>query len=207
MSYISSMMVKEQIMLTAFDLFSQYGIKNVSMDDIARNMNVSKRTLYELFEDKEALLVEGMDWNYNRMRKYLEQLENESYTALEVILLFYDEFMQRPRWYSRKFYEDLRRFPKALQKTEVEKALFHDKCMKLLLRGTKENVFQPNVNFEIVTLLAKEQIKMIRPSGAFAKHSVVDVVNTILYTFLRGISTEKGVAILDRHIRRHTHLQ
>ncbi|MDR1913421.1 MAG: TetR/AcrR family transcriptional regulator, partial [Clostridiales bacterium] len=46
--------------MTAFDLFSQYGIKSVSMDDIARNAAISKRTLYEFFGDKETLLVEGI---------------------------------------------------------------------------------------------------------------------------------------------------
>lgn len=51
------MVIKEQIMLTAFDLFSEHGIKNVSMDDIAHNASISKRTLYELFEDKETLLT------------------------------------------------------------------------------------------------------------------------------------------------------
>ena len=52
------MVIKEQIMLTAFDLFSEHGIKNVSMDDIAHNASISKRTLYELFEDKETLLTD-----------------------------------------------------------------------------------------------------------------------------------------------------
>lgn len=48
-------MTKEQVMTTALDLFSQYGIKSVSMDDIARNIGISKRTIYEFFEDKETL--------------------------------------------------------------------------------------------------------------------------------------------------------
>ena len=55
-------------MSTAFNLFSQYGIKNVSMDDIAHNMNISKRTIYELFDNKETLLIESMDINYTHMR-------------------------------------------------------------------------------------------------------------------------------------------
>lgn len=194
-------------MLTAFDLFSQYGIKNVSMDDIARNMSISKRTIYELFEDKETLLIEGLNLNYNKMRIYLEKLEAEHYTILEVILLFYEEFMRHPRWFSRKFYDDLKRYPKALQKTEEEKSMFHDKCMHMFTRGVKEGVFQPEINFDIMALLAREQIKMIRPSGAFSQHSINEVFNTILYTFLRGISTEKGVAILDRYRRRHAYLQ
>ena len=59
------MVIKEQIMLTAFDLFSEHGIKNVSMDDIAHNASISKRTLYELFEDKETLLTECINLSYH----------------------------------------------------------------------------------------------------------------------------------------------
>nr|WP_255419809.1 helix-turn-helix domain-containing protein [Parabacteroides sp. AF48-14] len=55
-------------MLTAFDLFSEHGIKNVSMDDIERSTSMSKRTLYELFEDKETLLMQCLSMSYNKMR-------------------------------------------------------------------------------------------------------------------------------------------
>jgi len=177
-------------MLTAFDLFSEHGIKNVSMDDIAHNASISKRTLYELFEDKETLLTECINLSYTKMKLSMKQLESEPITALEIALLFYEELMRRPRWFNRKFYDDLKRYPKALQKTEEEKSQFLKKCIKLLSRGAKEGVFQPNINFEIVALLAKEQAKMIRPSKALSNHSVAEVFNTILYTFLRGISTE-----------------
>ena len=46
-------MIKDQIMITAYDLFAQNGIKSVSMDDIARSMGISKRTIYEFYTDKE----------------------------------------------------------------------------------------------------------------------------------------------------------
>ena len=110
-------------MLTAFDLFSEHGIKNVSMDDIAHNASISKRTLYELFEDKETLLTECINLSYTKMKLSMKQLESEPITALEIALLFYEELMRRPRWFNRKFYDDLKRYPKALQKTEEEKYL------------------------------------------------------------------------------------
>lgn len=200
-------MTKEQVMTTALDLFSQYGIKSVSMDDIARNIGISKRTIYEFFEDKETLLQEAIKSYNNSMRSTLAELEKGPYTALDVFVLFYEDFMKRPRWYNKKYYDDLKRYPKALQKTEEEKSRFLKKCIKLLSRGAKEGVFQPNINFEIVALLAKEQAKMIRPSKALSNHSVAEVFNTILYTFLRGISTEKGIAILDRYLLKYTQKQ
>ena len=178
------MVIKEQIMLTAFDLFSEHGIKNVSMDDIAHNASISKRTLYELFEDKETLLTECINLSYTKMRLSMKRLESEPITALEVALLFYEELMRRPRWFNRKFYDDLKRYPKALQKTEEEKSRFLKKCIKLLSRGAKEGVFQPNINFEIVALLAKEPhvvdvANFLNSMGANIRGAGTDVIRIV----------------------------
>ncbi|MCC8143905.1 MAG: TetR/AcrR family transcriptional regulator [Tannerellaceae bacterium] len=81
-------MMKERILLTALDLFSQYGIKKVSMDDITRNISISKRTLYEFFENKEMLLVEGIEFNYNRMCALLDQLEKSLTTSWKSSFFF-----------------------------------------------------------------------------------------------------------------------
>lgn len=197
-------MTKEQVMTTALDLFSQYGIKSVSMDDIARNTSISKRTIYEFFEDKETLLQEAIKFYNNSMRSALAELEKGPYTALDVFVLFYEEFMKHPRWYNKKYYDDLIRYPKAMEQVEKDKAAFTKRCMLLLNRGAKEGVFQKNVNIEILALLAKEQLNMIQPSKEFLNHSVREVFQTVLFTFLRGICTEKGLTVLERYALKHS---
>jgi len=114
-------MIKEQIINTAFDLFSQYGIKSVRTDDVEKAAGISKRTLYESFEDKETLLIEGIDHNTESLGQYLTGLEKEPFNALEVILLFYEEMMKNPRWFNEKFYEDLMEY---LQKTLEGRNIF-----------------------------------------------------------------------------------
>ena len=198
-------MTKEQVMTTALDMFSQYGIKSVSMDDIARNTGISKRTIYEFFEDKETLLQEAIKYHNNTMRKILSELEKGPFTALDVFVLFYEEFMKHPRWYIKRYYDDLKRYPKAVEQAEKDKADFTTRCIKLLNRGGKEGVFQKDLNIEILALLAKEQLKMIQPSKAFVNHSVTEVFQTVLFTFLRCICTEKGMVILERYALKHSY--
>ena len=198
-------MTKEQVMTTALDMFSQYGMKSVSMDDIARNTGISKRTIYEFFEDKETLLQEAIKYHNNTMRKILSELEKGPFTALDVFVLFYEEFMKHPRWYIKRYYDDLKRYPKAVEQAEKDKADFTTRCIKLLNRGGKEGVFQKDLNIEILALLAKEQLKMIQPSKAFVNHSVTEVFQTVLFTFLRCICTEKGMVILERYALKHSY--
>ena len=193
--------IKEQVILMAYDLFSQYGIKSVSMDDIVRNMGISKRTLYGFFPDKETLLVEGIDYINSKHEKLIAELERGPYTVVDVILLFFEELMERPRWFSKKFYEDLIKFPKAIERKEMHKEKFEVVFTRLFNRGVKEGVFQGDVNFEIVVLLAKEQLKMKHPSKNFCKHSNTDVYTTVLVAFLRGICTDKGRLILDHWVK------
>ena len=158
------MVIKEQIMLTAFDLFSEHGIKNVSMDDIAHNASISKRTLYELFEDKETLLTECINLSYTKMRLSMKRLESEPITALEVALLFYEELMRRPRWFNRKFYDDLKRYPKALQKTEEEKSRFLKKCS---FTGERAGKNDPSVQspFQPFRVRSVQYDSLYLPSG------------------------------------------
>lgn len=78
--------VKEHIVLAAAKSFAQKGVKTVRMDDIAAGLSISKRTLYELFHDKEDLLLDVMKLHREEMQEYMTQVASKAENVLEVLL-------------------------------------------------------------------------------------------------------------------------
>jgi AcrR family transcriptional regulator len=194
------MFLKIHITTNAVSLFARNGVKRVSMDDVARKANVSKRTLYDFFKDKETLLIEVL----NEMRKaYTEHflvLEKRPVTALEFMLLFNERMTEKPIFLCDDFFEDVNRYPEALKVLLEGKRLFLKKIGELLKRGEKEGVFISGINYEIISLLAQKQMQSLGASEVFSKYTHEEVHNTIFFIFLRGICTDAGRDILDKFV-------
>jgi len=192
------MPLKDHITTVATNLFSRNGIKRVSMDDVARRANVSKRTLYEFFNDKESLLIEVLNKLREPFTQYFDMLENNATTALETLLLFNDRLMEKPVWLCDNFFEDIVRYPNAFQVLMESKSRLLAKIIELLKRGEKEAVFMSDVNYDIISILAQQQLSKPEPSDVFTKYTHEEVHNTMFFIFLRGICTDSGREILDK---------
>ena len=109
----TTMSQKEYIIEQATEMFRQLGIKAVRMDDIAHNLGVSKRTLYELFDDKMNLLKLCMINYYETRHGYINEKISECSNVLESILTAFDLFLvegateQRMQTNLRRFYPAL----------------------------------------------------------------------------------------------------
>lgn len=197
---IKDKIIRNRIIQSAFDLFAQYGIKSISMDTIAHSTGMSKRTIYGHFNDKEELITEGIEFYCSKTKKLSEVLHKSQLSVLDIVLSFYTMAIKNPQYYSKKFSIDLQKYPLAQKKLEDEKKLFSNECLNLFQRGVNDGIFRKDVNFGILVLLLKEQIIMQHLSKEFSVYSYKDVYNTVLFTFLRGICTAKGIEILEKFI-------
>ena len=193
------MPLKDHIATVATNLFSRNGIKRVSMDDVARKANVSKRTLYEFYNDKESLLIGVLDNLREPFTDYFDLLGKNENTALEVILQFNEKLMEKPVWLCDDFFEDIKRYPKAIEALMDTKNKFLIKMIELLKRGEKEAVFMSDVNYDIISLLAQHQLSKSEPSSIFTKYTHEEIHNTVVFIFLRGICTDSGREILEKY--------
>ena len=93
-----------QIVETAHTLFIERGIKDVKMDDIAAEMSISKRTIYELFNDKEQLLHEVLKFQHERMSENGREVIRSSSHILEIILKLYNLHFELLKKVNNKFF-------------------------------------------------------------------------------------------------------
>lgn len=193
---------KERIIECASKLFLKSGIKEIKMDDIARELGISKRTLYENYPNKEKLLLECIDAIYtyikNKARPFLKE---KSHNGLEYVLYLYNIYFTLLSKINKKFFTDLEKYPELLQKNKEQEQHSHRRFMAWMQRCVNEGLFREDTNFEIVSYILQRDIKMLTTTENFPQYSAHELGRQFILFYLRGICTDKGEAIIEDYIQ------
>lgn len=200
---VSRPKLREKIIDAAVTLFEKKGIKGVTMDDIASSFGISKRTLYEVFTDKETLLIECVRRGQAEADEYLKQVRDNSDNVLEVLLKGYQRSIEKFHTTNKKFFEDIKRYPRAYNLIKNGNNRNAEDTINFFRLGVEQGYFRDDVNFAIVALLVHEQLDLLMGSDLCSKYPFLEVYESIMFTSLRGISTEKGAILLDDFIREY----
>lgn len=192
--------LKTHIVDTAVRLFRENGIKGVTMDEVAASLTISKRTLYEVFSDKETLLIEVIKVGQTEADMYARQVVATAKNVLEVLLKLFKYSIERFHATNPKFFQDMKRYPKAFDLLTKENHKDSTMAVKFFHEGVKQGIFRDDINFSIVHLLMREQFNVLLHSDICNQYSFVEVYESIMFTHLRGISTERGAHELEQFI-------
>lgn len=195
--------LRERIIATAIEAFTKNGIKNITMDDIANKLSISKRTLYETFRDKETLLVECVARQQKEVEDYTGQVLLESENVLEVLLKFYKKSLEIYHQTNRRFFEDMNKYPKVKAMVKHNREENSENTVAFFNKGIEQGIFRSDVKFEIMHLLVREQVDMLMSTDLCNAYSFVDVYESIMFVYMRGISTERGQRILEDFIEEY----
>lgn len=170
------------------------------MNDIAGKAGVSKRTLYDFFENKDELLLQMLVMIDVRLGDYYKKLSQQSISALEIVLLLQKKMKDETVWFCPAFYDDIIRYPRACEFLVRYKKKSLASLIILLKQGVKEGVFMAEVDFDILAHLMRERIEMSPPPPQqFGKYSHEEVGELLFLIFIRGICTDKGRKIVERY--------
>ena len=195
--------LRERIVVTATEAFTSKGIKSITMDDIAAALGISKRTLYEVFSDKESLLKVCILKAQADRDKYLQQIFEESHNVLEVILAVFQKSIEVFHKTNKRFFEDIKKYPKVYEMMRARQDSDSEKTMSFFKVGVDQGIFRSDVNFAIVNLLVREQFDVLLNTDICNEYPFIEVYESIMFTYIRGISTEKGAKVLEDFIQEY----
>lgn len=133
--------LKERIIATATEAFTTKGIKSITMDDIAAALGISKRTLYEVFVDKESLLKDCILTVQAERDQYLQEVYEQSHNVLEVILAVFQKSIEMFHKTNKRFFEDIKKYPKVYNMMKERSESDSEKTMSFFMLGVEQGIF------------------------------------------------------------------
>ena len=196
-------MLKEQedIILKVKDLYIKYGIKSVSMDDVARECGISKKTLYQYFKDKEELVEKVFQFLIDANKSVVDNMLNQNLDAITEMFeihLFMDDMARR---HSHVVEYDLKKYyPHVFEQIiDVRRQRIYDIGISNMKKGLKEGYYRPEINIEIIVKLALLRFESSIDTCIFTNEELLsqDFFKELFIYHIRGIGTAKGISKME----------
>jgi AcrR family transcriptional regulator len=183
-------------------LFSKYGIRAITMDRIAEDVGISKRTLYETFKDKDDLVSQAIEEGA-KMHKMVCQIKISA--SENVIEAIFDILKLNSETFGKinpLFIEDLKKYHfKIFNKLTAKGELRDFKLtLKLVQRGVKEKVFSDKLKVEIINVFIHKIMDMVH-SDELSEYTKEEIAISIFLPYLYGISTERGRSLITEYLK------
>ncbi len=187
---------KVRIREKAKELFMRYGIRSVSMDDIATQLGMSKKTLYQYFTDKNELVDAVVDDDIQGMQNECMVTGEQARDAVDEIFLTVERIVEQMRNMNPMLVYDLEKFHfRSYQRFMEHKNKFLLKIIRTNLEwGIKEELYRPEINIDIISRFRLESMMIAFNIDLFppSKYNLAEVTKEIIEHYLFGIASLKG---------------
>jgi len=197
------METRQRISAKAKEMFMRYGIRTVSMDDIAGGLGISKKTIYGSFEDKDALVDSIIAEHLREAETLVGEIHLRSEDAVQEIVLTMRMVEVQFRHLNPIVLHDLRKFhPTAYARLEVHKEEFLLGVIRgNMERGKAEGLYRPELDVEVMSRFRLESMMVLFDVDLFPpdRFSLVRASQEVLEHFLYGLATPLGRDLIERH--------
>ena len=194
--------MKDQILIKATDLFLTLGFKSVTMDDIATEMCISKKTIYKYFSNKELLIEESTQLVHQEVKETIDTIVAKNFNAIE-------ENFQIRRMFKEMFkysetspvYQLKRHYPEVYQKVvgyqiEICEGCFRDN----ILKGISEGLYRENIDVENYVKFYYTLIFSISENTALERDAN-NLEHIALEYHIRAMATSAGIIELEKQLQ------
>lgn len=198
------METKERIIQRAGELFPIMGIRSVTMDYIATDLGISKRTIYELFKDKDELVIQVIENEIIKNNRILLDIVAKTENAIEALFLIIEREHSRMMSFNPVFLEDIKKYLIKIHECFYEnkqKIKEFSVSYAILEKGRREDIFRKELDIDVVDSFMHELVNFLHNSQRFRLMNLQkeDVLKNVLLPYFRGICTRKGQDLIDKY--------
>jgi TetR/AcrR family transcriptional regulator, cholesterol catabolism regulator len=195
----------KNLLIKVRELYIKYGIKSITMDDVARELGISKKTIYQYVTDKEDLVGKFIDNEIALRKEEICKCFRIGYNAIEELFeisLFMNRLMRNQNLATE--YDLKKYYPNHYHRALVARRDGVQSYILLnLKKGIQEGLYRGDLNKEVIARLYLWRSENIQFDELFTveEFTSVKLFIELLNYHVRGIATEKGIAVLERKIR------
>jgi TetR/AcrR family transcriptional regulator, cholesterol catabolism regulator len=197
------MEAKERIQIKAEELFMQFGIRSVSMDDIANNLGMSKKTLYQYYADKDELVDAVVDGHINLIQSDCVGCRQDAENAVHEIFITIERIMEEFNNMNPMVLFDLEKFHfNSFRRFKDHK----DKFMAQFVRnniewGIKDELYRHDINVDVLSKFRIESMMIPFNVAVFppGKYKLAALSEEIVLHFVYGLATIKGHKLIQKY--------
>ena len=194
---------KDRIVCSVTDLFYRFGVKSITMDDVARHLAISKKTLYRYFVDKNDMVYQCCLHDLEKRKAALATISEKALDAVQELVLMMEHMQTMLSSINPNLLFDVRKYHLQAWQSYVD---FKEQFMMLsisnnLMRGMESGIYRADLNVRILARLRLEEVEMgfnpdVYPSSKF---QLKDVQMALFDHFMHGITTSKGQKLIQRY--------
>ncbi len=193
--------MKNKIITKANQLFLKIGFKSVTMDDIANEMCISKKTIYKYFNNKEVLIEETTEAGLKIINETINNIISQDHDAIEenfeIIKMFremFNSFETSPSYQLKKYYPEI--YSKLVSQSENECLTMFEQNIQ---KGIKQGLYREDLNQKHCVTFYYTLINYINENISSEKESKMYEIGALEY-HIRAMATPKGIIELEKNL-------
>lgn len=187
------------------EIISHKGLKGTTMDSVASQLGMSKRTLYEIFESKNEMILCVVKYWHSLFKEWTERIFSTAENVMEAMYLTFNEHIRFMRDVNVEVFRDMdNEFTQIRTQFEAQRNNWIEKILKVIEKGENQGVFRKDINYPVLLTMMHVQLESLKRMEEFFPQdiNIVDAFETVTTGFLRSIATIDGMKVLDRTIER-----
>jgi len=184
------------------ELFYEFGIKNLNMDDISRKLKISKKTLYQYAKSKEDLIEKLFYYDDMKWEKRVSEIKFKDLNAIDILIQVSIVIFEQMGKFDPKLKFEMKKYYEAIFHDFMQKKQTHifEQISNNINRGVAEGLYRDNLNVELIAgLYVRNLVDMHNKDYCFVENITFDQIFEAMFeNHIRAISTSEGIEYFEK---------